>query len=284
MIESGWTIHPASPGDQHLLRGLIESAPHLHQHLDWTGALDLLSEDPFLLATEGGLPVGCMAAPVEASGLAWIRLFAVASGYNAAELWFALWNRARRDLAERGTPDCAVLCVSPWLQPLVEGSGFQRETSIVFLEYQAGQRRPETIPAADLRPMRPEDLELVHRIDNRAFGYLWKMGEDALRRALEQSSYATIARVDGQTVGYQMTTWSVYGAHLARLAVEPGVQGRGIGADLVKDLLGHFSRQGASRVTVNTQSDNQSSLKLYRNLGFQPTGNEYPVYLLRLTE
>lgn len=284
MNTSGWSLRPALPADQHLVRGLIESAPHLHQHLDWARALDLLAEKPFLLATRDGLPVSCMAAPIETSGLAWIRLFAVASGYDARELWAAMWNETRSKLIQLGAADCAVLCVTPWLKPLVEAAGFQPETSILFLEWQGGRRWHEAAPGAKVRSMRPEDLERVHAIDNRAFGYLWVMGADALQRAFEQSSYATVAEVEGHTVGYQLTTWSVYGAHLARLAVEPEIQGRGIGATLVADLLDHFANLGTRRVTVNTQSDNQSSLKLYQNQGFQSTENRYPVYMLGLGE
>jgi ribosomal protein S18 acetylase RimI-like enzyme len=69
------------------------------------------------------------------------------------------------------------------------------------------------------------------------------------------------------------------GGHLARLAVLPAYQGRGVGYALVNDLLRQFVFRGIFRVTVNTQADNHASLRLYENMGFQRTGESYPVYM-----
>jgi ribosomal protein S18 acetylase RimI-like enzyme len=68
-------------------------------------------------------------------------------------------------------------------------------------------------------------------------------------------------------------------AHLARLAVLPEIQGRGIGRALVQDLFAQLVRNGVYRVSVNTQNDNATSLRLYQRLGFVRTGEQYPVYL-----
>jgi ribosomal protein S18 acetylase RimI-like enzyme len=43
-------------------------------------------------------------------------------------------------------------------------------------------------------------------------------------------------------------------------------------------MLKHVARRGFDRVTVNTQADNLSSQQLYGALGFQPTGQRYPMY------
>jgi ribosomal protein S18 acetylase RimI-like enzyme len=74
---------------------------------------------------------------------------------------------------------------------------------------------------------------------------------------------------------------TIYG-HLARLAVHPEFQRMGIAYSLVYDLLRQFDQQGFWRVTVNTQSDNQPSLSLYKQFGFKRTGEEIPVYDLIL--
>jgi ribosomal-protein-alanine N-acetyltransferase len=75
-----------------------------------------------------------------------------------------------------------------------------------------------------------------------------------------------------------MSTGSPFGGHLARLAVHPEFQGRGIGHALLHDLLVRFQERGAMRVTVNTQDNNHASLRLYRKAHFHLTGESYPVY------
>ena len=91
------------------------------------------------------------------------------------------------------------------------------------------------------------------------------IGEDMIRHA-------------SALVGYQISTASPLGGHLARLAVCPEQQCKGIGYSLVVDTLSQFNRRGAQRVTVNTQQDNLASLSLYKKAGFRETREQYPVY------
>lgn len=46
----------------------------------------------------------------------------------------------------------------------------------------------------------------------------------------------------------------------------------------MNDLFRYITYAGISRLSVNTQSDNQASLSLYQRMGFMRTGEEYPVY------
>ena len=79
-------------------------------------------------------------------------------------------------------------------------------------------------------------------------------------------------------IGYQISTGGGQRAHLARLAVHPAVQGQGAGRALLNDLFVQLIYMGISRLSVNTQSDNQASLSLYQRTGFVRTGEQYPVY------
>jgi ribosomal-protein-alanine N-acetyltransferase len=89
---------------------------------------------------------------------------------------------------------------------------------------------------------------------------------------------ATVAEADGRVIGYQITTLHSSGGHLARLAVHPEGQRRGVGYALVREMLARAVAQDLTRVTVNTQSDNHASLALYRQLGFHPTEERYAVF------
>jgi len=99
-----------------------------------------------------------------------------------------------------------------------------------------------------------------------------------LRRGFVQSSSATVAENGDGLVGYQISTGGRMKAHLARLAVHPSVQGRGVGRALLGDLFTRLYQLGIPKLSVNTQNDNEASLSLYRRMGFLRTGEQYPVY------
>ena len=62
--------------------------------------------------------------------------------------------------------------------------------------------------------------------------------------------------------------------YVQRLAVDPAVQRRGVGAALLADGLRWLRRWGARDALVNTQEGNERSLRLYQRAGFvlQPDG------------
>jgi ribosomal-protein-alanine N-acetyltransferase len=69
---------------------------------------------------------------------------------------------------------------------------------------------------------------------------------------------------------------------LARLAVHPDLQGRGIGRALVTDAIAYAGGEYRTLV-LNTQTHNTRSQALYRRLGFRAVGTPMPV-LARLVE
>jgi ribosomal protein S18 acetylase RimI-like enzyme len=60
------------------------------------------------------------------------------------------------------------------------------------------------------------------------------------------------------------------------------LQGHGVGRALLSDLFNRITQNGIARLSVNTQSDNATSLSLYKKMGFQRTGEEYPVYTFKV--
>src|SRR5574337_1230102 len=115
-------------------------------------------------------------------------------------------------------------------------------------------------------------------VDNDSFAPPWEYSRNVLRQAMAQSSLVTVAEIDGEIVGYQISSGGREGAHLARLAVLPDLQGRGIGRALTMHMIEHFEKRGAARITVNTQRDNTASLNVYHALGFEATGEYYVVW------
>ena len=130
--------------------------------------------------------------------------------------------------------------------------------------------------------MNVDDLARVAEVDAAAFEPLWQNSLSTLRRAFSQAAYASVAEDELGLVGYQLSTGNRFGAHLARLAVRPAAQKRGIASALIGVLMENVRRaESLLHITVNTQSDNMASLTLYEKIGFQRTGEQYPIYIYR---
>jgi ribosomal protein S18 acetylase RimI-like enzyme len=154
----------------------------------------------------------------------------------------------------------------------------ERQKVVVLVQNDASFARLEPPRNFAIRTMTREDLPVVAALDAAAFDPLWRNTLPALRYALPQAEISTVGLLDGEMVAYQMSTRNPFGAHLARLAVSPRVQGQKLGYLMVQDLLQNIHARGLSRLTVNTQSDNSVSLALYEKIGFRRTGEQYAVF------
>lgn len=273
------SIRSATDQDRQKLANVIHFEARVHRHLDWRAPLDWIGHEPFLIAGRDGNVVAALACPPDPVEVAWIRLFAVASPNSPSDAWQALWPAAHDMLARQTGISIAAIPLQQWFQSLLDKSDFYRSQNVVLLSWQRGSPIPaqRSLPFR-IRPMTYDDLHLVTKIDAAAFGLIWRNSYDSVNLSFRQSALATVAEDDDGVKGYQISTASPMGGHLARLAVMPNTQGRGIGYALVRDALDQFERRGALRVTVNTQEENLISLSMYAKLGFRLTGERYPVY------
>lgn len=275
------TLRVAIEEDRRKLADLIHFGAFVHRHLDWRGALDWLGYHPFIVVEEKKELLAAMACPPDPPNIAWIRLFAAYDNRRVAEFWELLWARAREQLMQySGLIKVAAIPLQGRFQSLLEDSNFISPHKVVVLSWDRNTPIPEIqVPASNwIRPMLFGDLPGVEKIDQEAFGGVWQNSQSGLEIAFGQSSVATVAEIDGVLVGYQISTATQIGGHLARLAVHPHYQGMGIGYSLVCDMLSQFKRRGAHHVTVNTQHDNLVSLSLYQKAGFSRTNEEFPLY------
>lgn len=281
--EARLSVRLAVLADRDAVSDLMFLEAHVHRHLDWRAPLDWLGQHPYWLLEEGSRLCAALACPVDPLPFAWIRLFAFASRISGRASWRRLWQPARRQLAESGGATAAAIASQPWFEAILVDGGFQRADSIAVLAREGGSPASTRLPRGiGIRPMAATDLPAVVETDADAFVPLWRNSLEALTRAHAQSSYATVAEDGSRMVGYQLSTGSPVGMHLARLAVRGSSQRRGIGAALVCDLIAHMSSDAEHRLTVNTQATNAASLALYHQLGFRLTGERYPVYTTQI--
>lgn len=276
------TIRSANEEDRQPLANLIHFQMQVHRHLDWRAPLDWIGHRPYLIAERHGKPFSILVCPPDPPEIAWIRLFAVPSPAAAPEAWDVLWPVAVEQLAQQDSPAVAAIPLQGWFLSLLKEHHFEPMCEVVMLQWDPYTSLPApALSSVNIRPMLPDDLPAVVRVDQAAFGNLWRNSYDALKIALGQASIATVAETEEGVIGYQISTPSAVGGHLARLAVLPQSQCHGLGYALVYDLLKQFKRRGARQVTVNTQSDNTSSLAVYTRAGFRATGETYPVFVHR---
>jgi ribosomal protein S18 acetylase RimI-like enzyme len=271
-------VRPAALSDHQQLSNLIFFENRLHRHLDWRSPLEWLGAPFYWALDEGGQITAALACPTEREGIAWVRLFVYSGRWSAENAWNMLWSTAREEIARVGGAKVAAIAIQPWFQNLLAASGFENRQQIVLLEWRYQPSAAREANGIRIHKMMEADLPGVEKTDAASFDPLWQNPLETLRRAYAQALYATVAENENGIIGYEISTGGGQRAHLARLAVHPAVQGKGAGRALLSDLFRNLTYMGISRLSVNTQSDNQASLNLYQRMGFVRTGEQYPVY------
>jgi ribosomal protein S18 acetylase RimI-like enzyme len=250
-----------------------------HRHLDWHSPLERVNSSNCWVLSEDGRIIAVLACPEDPPHVAWISFFGHHHKMQAHEAWNALWETARAELAYTNSQlIVASIAMKQWFQSVLLSSGFEVRQNIVLLELLNENIRSLSAPQGfRIRPMFDADIPAVAKVDLAAFGLFWHNTAGTLRQARLQCASATIAEDGSGVIGYQLSTKSLLGAHLARLGVRPEAQGRGVGSSLVGNLIQTLGGSQLNRLSVNTQADNNASLALYQKMGFVRTGESFPV-------
>jgi ribosomal-protein-alanine N-acetyltransferase len=279
MIEVSLQVRQAVPQDQHQIANLMFFESHVHRHLDWRAPLEWLGYPYYWVVEDNGRVLAALACPQNPEDVAWVRLFAHARQLPLNDAWEVLWSTAQKDIGQHGGATVAMIAMHQWLSDLLVKNNFTHTQDIIMLEWRGADVPDHSlVEGVTIRTMQADDLPVVADLDAAAFMPLWQNPLDALERALPQATSATIAEDDRGLIGYQISTANPFGAHLARLAVRPDAQRRGLGSLIVTDLIRRLKNKGVARLTVNTQNDNHASLALYKKMGFVLTGEKFPVY------
>ncbi|MBZ0294567.1 MAG: GNAT family N-acetyltransferase, partial [Anaerolineae bacterium] len=256
----------------------------VHTHLDWQDVSDWLNSDQGILrlAWSGKQLIGVLGVSTPLYRTAWIRLAALHDRTPGQMILDALWRDIQNDLKSLDIETISVLATRTWIERYIDALGFQYDEEIITL-----RRDGDALPAlrssdVQIRVYAPADLQAVTAVDHLAFSPPWQLSSEELRLAAGIASSYTVAIANAQIIGYQVCTLYRDGAHLARLAVHPGYQGRGIGSVLLNDVLRRFFKRRVYTMTVNTQVSNHRSQHLYQHYGFERNGYDLPVWSIRL--
>jgi ribosomal protein S18 acetylase RimI-like enzyme len=274
-------LRPAAVSDLNGLSAFYKSRINIQHHLDWRTSLEWIGFQPYYLLLRRNEILAAMAAPVDPDGVAWIRVFGASVEIPPEKLFPILLERCKKDLSStQPRPVLAALGLQDWFRDTLEHNNFHLRQQIVVLGWDFNMRPDRPVPEnLVIRPMIAADLPAVATVDRLSFKQLWQNSLDALILAFHKASIASVAIIDDQIIGYQISTSTPINTHLARLAVNPVYQRKNIGYALVQDMLTSSLKLNCWQVTVNTQGDNIASLALYDSLGFTLTGESFPVYI-----
>jgi len=277
-------VRQANENDLLQLNNLVQYETYVHRHLDYRPPLDWINHPPFLILEQEGEIIATLACPPDPPEVSWIRLFVASARHNAFGAWELLINHALGELRENFQPTLAsAIPISKWFENFLKKNKFQETYRIVMMDWK-GSKPPIMVDTslASIRPMTINDLPTIQEIDESSFTPIWQNSYTCLAHSFYQSSLATVIEYAEKIVGYQISMVSSVGSHLARLAVVPSFQEKGLGSALLQDLLSRLTHRGIQMLTVNTQKENLASIALYRKAGFMLTGEELPVLICYL--
>jgi ribosomal-protein-alanine N-acetyltransferase len=281
--ETKYWIRAASKEDLPEVAAFWSVATYRHHHLDWVQPTHWIDYQPFLLEGESSNIHALLSTPVHSSGQTWLRAFAASHPAWVKKGWGNLLPPCLEQLRNNRTSEIYAVPLYDWFQALLRKSGFIENLRIVNLEW-SGDLAPDPpiIPGLTFTSLERPSINQVLALDHLSFPPIWQLVYEDFNLALNAGGWGAMAVVADELVGYILCMEYPQVIHLARLAVNPDWQGKNVGKHLIKAMHNHYSSLGFYQFTVNTQSNNSSSLKLYRRMGFQTSGVDYPVYCLPL--
>jgi ribosomal protein S18 acetylase RimI-like enzyme len=174
----------------------------------------------------------------------------------------------------------------PWLSQALVDAGFLQVEAVQFYQldrlYSRTSSLPSPPPDLTFSTLQHDQLDALATLDAVSFDPLWHFGRRDLFELLMRGRIQ-LAWWQGNLVGYSaVCANSRSEGQLARLAVHPDYQGRGIGRAVLSEAI-QYAAQDFNLLVLNTQINNSRSQALYRSLGFRPIGISLAVLGLTVT-
>jgi len=128
-----------------------------------------------------------------------------------------------------------------------------------------------------VRPLRPEDLPEVERIERQAMPAPWS--EEQLRAEIGVAGgLALVATEDEALCGYAFFRTCLPECELLHLVVAPKWRRRGMAAALLAQALAGLADQGNTVCFLEVRASNGAARRLYEKVGFLQTGTRKRYY------
>ncbi len=125
--------------------------------------------------------------------------------------------------------------------------------------------------------MNESHVQPIADIEKLCFSDPWSVNSigSELRNPL---SLWLVALEDGNVAGYVGSQTVLGEADMMNLAVHPDYRRRGVGEQLVLQLVDHLRRQGSHILMLEVRASNEPAIALYKKLGFIQVGRRPNYY------
>jgi ribosomal protein S18 acetylase RimI-like enzyme len=289
-------VRIAARSDAAGIRNLLQTAVFTHLHVDWYLPGDWIGSSGFVIIPDHDeenlssrlfgprpTPRACLAAAPDPAPAAWVRIAAVSEDEPVAPALTKMLAHVIHSLQKTGVNTVAWLAIQEWPIPILKSLGFNCVNEIeTYVKDNDFLPEIPRVSGLTIRAVTELDMSHLEDLEKLALNPIWRHSARGLILARHQAISFDVAELQGQLVGFQLSTPSECGVHLVRLTVDPTLQRSGIGTALLGHAIRRFHENGRYHITLNTQIDNTSSQYLYRKFGFQPNGQRFPVWVKRL--
>jgi len=116
-----------------------------------------------------------------------------------------------------------------------------------------------------LRNMTPDDLAQVFAIEQVSHPSPWPM--KGLQESL-QNHVAYVLEQDGAVIGFAFVQRILDEAHLLDIALAPSHRGKGLGRELLRQLMDEVLVSGVTIWFLEVRVSNVTAISLYQSLGY----------------
>jgi N-acetylglutamate synthase-like GNAT family acetyltransferase len=278
-------IRVATEADATDISQLLRRASHSHIHSGWYLPVHWLGRPTFVvyerpeaahsfmhkLAGDTLTLQACLAAVADPPPAAWMQVAAIRPMDEPLTVLAAMLEQIEHSLRQTAVTQLGWMIINDWPTQWLTDLGF-----IEISRVQTYRKRDMHVPdfkgnaSLLIRPAQTPDMAQLAQIEVAAFAPLWRHSASALRAALPQAYSFDVAVLNGELVGFQLSTCTDNIAHLARLTISPSAQHQGVGSTLLAHAIAGYKRQSLRSISLNTQVDNKASQRLYQKFGFTP--------------
>ncbi len=270
-------VRQASPEDIDELRLLMSWSERSHLRFQTSRLAQILAGGLVRVVLQDGRAAAFFYITVDYP-YSMVRGFVVRPGQSTSRMVEAAMDWAVPASAEVGSLGVSFIGDDRWLVPHLERAGFRRTGEIVGLHRPGSYLPREGNLDVQVRPVEPRDVEAIVAVDWSAFELPWRNGIQTTREFITQMAQFLVAEDESGVVGYVCGANQGRSGHVVRLAVRQGLQRRGVGTRLLREILQRMSGTGVRGLSLNTQRENTQSQLFYRSLGFSVSRRPTSVY------
>ena len=268
---------------------------HFRARLELPGADPL---DNVFVAERSGALIGCAIAAVETAIDRAVGEFGVIQSARGQGIGRSLLARLERRASEAGVAvhQVNVHDSNTRLRSFMDAAGYRQIRTFNELKYRPapayleGDYRP--LPSGvSMRPFVPgDDEQALADLQNAAFegsfGFAPNTAEQIAGYVAMRGDPGDILIAEddasGEVIGYIWTSVSAGTAESAETSgmiemtgVRPDRRGRGIGSAVIAAGMRHLRERGAGVISLEVDDENVSARRIYRDLGFKKTGEQF---------